>query len=83
MVLVKKHYADKALRNRKRKWKLKHMEGFPHMDTESCNDEFNDFAVSHFFLISCDIELPRTRKLLSLFRLGLVSDVGVSDLVFT
>jgi len=44
VVLVKKHYADKSLRNRKRKWKLKHMEGFPHMDTESCNDEFNDFA---------------------------------------
>ena len=21
------------------------MEGFPHMDTESCNDEYNDFAV--------------------------------------
>jgi hypothetical protein len=46
VVLVKKHYVDKALRNRKRKWKLKHMEGFPHMDTESCNDEFQDFAVS-------------------------------------
>lgn len=44
VVLVKKHYVDKALRNRKRKWKLKHMEGFPHMDTESCNEEFNDFA---------------------------------------
>jgi len=44
VVLVKKHFADKALRNRKRKWKLKHMAGFPHMDTESCNDEFNDFA---------------------------------------
>jgi len=44
VVLVKKHYVDKALRNRKRKWKLKHMEGFPHMDTESCNDEFQDFA---------------------------------------
>lgn len=43
VVLVKKHYADKALRNRKRRWKLKHMEGFPHMDTESCNDEFQDF----------------------------------------
>jgi len=44
VVLVKKHFADKALRNRRRKWKLKHMAGFPHMDTESCNDEFNDFA---------------------------------------
>jgi len=43
VVLVKKHYADKALRNRKRRWKLKHMEGFPHMDTESCNDEYQDF----------------------------------------
>ena len=48
VVLVKKHFADKALRNRKRKWKLKHMAGFPHMDTESCNDEFNDFAVRTF-----------------------------------
>jgi len=44
VVLVKKHYADKALRNRKRRWKLKQMEGFPHMETESCNDEFQDFA---------------------------------------
>jgi hypothetical protein len=50
VVLVKKHYVDKALRNRKRKWKLKHMEGFPHMDTESCNDEFQDFAVSTYVL---------------------------------
>jgi len=44
VVLVKKHYADKAYRRRRRKWKLKHMEGFPHMDTESCNEEFADFA---------------------------------------
>jgi len=44
VVLVKKHYADKALRNRKRRWKLKHMAGFPHMDTQSCNDEYEDFA---------------------------------------
>jgi len=44
VVLVKKHYADKAHRNRRRRWKLKHMAGFPHMDTESCNEEFNDFA---------------------------------------
>ena len=43
--MVKKHYADKALRNRKRKWKLKHMAGFPHVDTQSCNDEYEDFAV--------------------------------------
>ena len=47
VVLVKKHFADKALRNRKRKWKLKHMEGFPHMETESCNEEFADFAVNN------------------------------------
>jgi len=44
VVLVKKVYADKTLRNRRRRWRLKHMEGFPHMDTESCNDEYNDFA---------------------------------------
>ena len=25
------------------------MEGFPHMDTESCNEEFADFAVGFFF----------------------------------
>merc|ERR1712037_614552 len=31
VVLVKKVFGDKALRNRRRKWNLKHMEGFPHM----------------------------------------------------
>jgi len=43
VVLVKKMYGNKTLRNRLRRWRLKHMQGFPHMETESCNDEYNDF----------------------------------------
>jgi len=43
VVLVKKQYQEKALRNRKRKWKLKHIEGFPHMDTSSIEDEYDAF----------------------------------------
>jgi len=43
VILVKKHYGDKALRNRKRRWRLKHISDFPHMETESCNNEFDDF----------------------------------------
>lgn len=43
VVLVKKVYADKALRNRRRRWRLKRMEGLPHMDTESCNNEYVGF----------------------------------------
>jgi len=43
VVLVKKHYEDKTIRNRKRRWRLKHMEDFPHMETESCNNELEDF----------------------------------------
>jgi len=43
VVLVKKLYQEKAVRNRKRKWKLKHIEGFPHMDTSSVEDEYDAF----------------------------------------
>ena len=43
VVLIKKVYADKALRNRRRRWRLKRMEGLPHMDTESCNNEYVGF----------------------------------------
>jgi len=43
VILVKKHYGDKTFRNRRRRWRLKHMEDFPHMETESCNNEFDDF----------------------------------------
>jgi len=43
VVLVKKVYADKTVRNRKRRWRLKRMEGLPHMDTESCNNEYVGF----------------------------------------
>ena len=43
VVLVKKVFGDKALRNRRRKWNLKHMEGFPHMETESANNDLVDF----------------------------------------
>ena len=43
VVLIKKVYGDKTLRNRRRKWRLKRMEGLPHMDTESCNNEYVGF----------------------------------------
>lgn len=43
VVLVKKIYGDKTQRNRRRRWNLKHMEGFPHMDTESANNDLQDF----------------------------------------
>merc|ERR1711936_849566 len=43
VILVKKVYAEKALRNRRRRWRLKRMEGLPHMDTESCNNEYVGF----------------------------------------
>ena len=43
VILVKKVYADKALRNRRRRWRLRRMEGLPHMDTESCNNEYVGF----------------------------------------
>jgi len=43
VVLVKKVFGDKAARNRRRRWNLKHMEGFPHMETESANNDLQDF----------------------------------------
>merc|ERR1711953_1267004 len=43
VVLIKKVYAEKALRNRRRRWRLKRMEGLPHMETESCNNEYVGF----------------------------------------
>jgi len=43
VVIVKKIYGSKAQRNRRRRWNLKHMEGFPHMDTESANNDIQDF----------------------------------------
>ncbi|TRY72523.1 hypothetical protein TCAL_10508 [Tigriopus californicus] len=42
VVLVKKVFGDKSLRNRKRKWRLKHMEGL-HQDTASQNEEYCTF----------------------------------------
>ena len=43
VILVKKVYADKTFRNRRRRWRLKRMEGLPHLDTESCNNEYVGF----------------------------------------
>ena len=48
VVLVKKVYAEKSVRNRRRKWRLKHMEGLHHNDGSggSMSDggyEYNDF----------------------------------------
>ena len=31
VILIKKVYADKTFRNRRRRWRLKRMEGLPHM----------------------------------------------------
>ena len=45
VVLVKKVYAEKSLRNRRRKWKLKHMEEL-HQEkgsVTSANDDYQDF----------------------------------------
>ena len=49
VVLVKKVYAEKSVRNRRRKWKLKHMQGLHHTvgaGSASMSDggyEYNDF----------------------------------------
>ena len=48
VVLVKKVYAEKSVRNRRRKWKLKHMQGLHHTvgAGSSVSDggyEYNDF----------------------------------------
>ena len=48
VVLVKKVYAEKSVRNRRRRWRLKHMEGLHHAvgASSSMSDgghEYNDF----------------------------------------
>merc|ERR1712223_14194 len=45
VILVKKVYGDKALRNRKRKWKLKFLNDELHRETGSVTggDDYNDF----------------------------------------
>ena len=46
VVLIKKVYADKSVRNRKRKWKLKHMDNLgleTGSVTSSGNNDYNDF----------------------------------------
>lgn len=42
VVLVKKMYADKAVRNRRRKFKLRHLDA-DGMDTTSVNRDYTDF----------------------------------------
>merc|ERR550525_1253970 len=56
-------YGDKALRNRRRRWRLKRMEGLPHMDTESCNNEYVGFME--------DIEEdPAMRQFINIYKDG-------------
>ena len=45
VVLLKKVYAEKSVRNRKRKWKLKHMDqlGLETGSVTSAMDDYNDF----------------------------------------
>lgn len=40
VVLVKKVYAEKSLRNRKRKWRLRHMAGLHDLETASQNEDY-------------------------------------------
>ena len=47
IVLVKKVYADKALRNRRRKWKLRHMQGVD--DADAASDNRLDSSVYIFY----------------------------------
>lgn len=42
VVLVKKMYADKSVRNRRRKWKLRHLDD-DGMDRTSVNRDYTDF----------------------------------------
>ena len=42
IVLVKKQYADKSVRNRRRKWKLRHLDA-DGMDVTSVNRDYTDF----------------------------------------
>merc|ERR1712096_525733 len=50
VILVKKVYADKTFRNRRRRWRLKRMEGLPHLDTESCNNDDDDAGMPQISL---------------------------------
>lgn len=43
VILIKKVYGDKALRSRKRKWKLKRLAADMDTDTSSVNRDYNDF----------------------------------------
>ena len=43
VVLVKKVYGDKSLRNRRRKWRLRHMDGLHAQDAGSQNDDYVGF----------------------------------------
>ena len=43
VVLVKKVFADSTVRQRKRKWKLKHLAVGDGMETESIERDYNDF----------------------------------------
>ena len=45
VILVKKVYAEKSVRNRKRRWRLKHMEGLHERvgSSDSANHEYDDF----------------------------------------
>jgi len=45
VILVKKVYAEKSVRNRKRRWRLKHMEGLQERigSSDSANHEYDDF----------------------------------------
>ena len=45
VVLVKKIYAEKSVRNRRRRWRLKHMEGLHERigSSDSANHEYDDF----------------------------------------
>ncbi len=42
VILVKKLFADKSVRNRRRKWKLRHLDQ-DGMDVTSVNRDYNDF----------------------------------------
>ncbi len=44
VVLIKKVYEEKSLRNRRRRWKLKHLDGLHGAkDTASQNNDYADF----------------------------------------
>jgi nonsense-mediated mRNA decay protein 3 len=53
VVIVKKIYGDKSLRNRKRKWRLKHMDGLHagQVETESQNNDYNEFLEVNAILL--------------------------------